>query len=224
MNRYCSSFLLLVAGLLSVFPLKTSAQTGASKASVRVVLVRGANPGMAPKDADLFYATLKGELGQFTSLSVYVRSDLERGLSAAERTEFERCVELGCLLSYARRAGMHYVLLCALTRKENNYRFQADLYDAAKSQRTSSFVHDALCASQEEMERFTKDVAVKVGEGITHDEEIPESLKEQGSNLWWYVGSAATVGVAAGVYFGVAHKKSTTPASPSSLPFPPDFP
>jgi len=214
---------MFAAVVLLFCPLQLAGQPATPVPAIKVVLLRGGASGLSAKEADSFYSSLQGELAQFASLKVYSKPDLARGLSKEEIAALNKCSDLSCMESYARKAGMERMLLIRITKKNNTYQFQSDEYDAVKFQKLSDISENEVCETGEEVEHFVKAMAIKVGQNTTHDSTVPESLQESKSNLWWYVGGAATVGVAAGVYLSVSHKKSTS-TSPTSLPLPPEFP
>ncbi len=214
---------LLTGIVLLLAPLRLAGQSVAAGSTVNVVLLRGAAAGMSAKDADSFYSSLQGELAQFAELKVYAKADLARGLNKEENASFAKCSDLTCLQSFARKAGMQRMLLVRITKKNTSYQFQSDEYDVTKLQRLSGVSENAECESGDDVEHFIRKAAIKVGQAATHDASVPESLQESKSNLWWYIGGAATVGIGAGVYYAVSHKKSSS-TSPTSLPLPPDFP
>jgi hypothetical protein len=214
--------LLTAISLLCGTP-RLAGQPAASSSTIKVLLLRGASSGLSAKETDSFYSRLQGGLAQFTSLSIYGEADLARRLNKDEKIAFAKCSNLNCIQPFARKMGIQRILLCKLAKQNNEYQFLSDEYDVNNSQKLSETTEDADCASAQDVQHFIKRVATKVGQTTTHDTSVPEALQESKSNLWWYIGGAATVGVAAGVYLSVSHKKSSS-GSPSSLPLPPDFP
>jgi hypothetical protein len=144
-------------------------------------------------------------------------------LNKEDRAALEKCVDVSCVRTLAGKAGFQRVLLCRITKKNSTYQFQSDEFDVKKSQKISEVTDNAVCASTGDVDNFIRKVATRLGQTVTHDTSVPKSLQESKSNLWWYIGSAAAVGVAVGVYFIVEHKKQNS-STPTSLPLPPNFP
>ncbi len=199
------------------------AQPAFSKSMIKVVLVSGGASGLSAGEADSFFLSLRAKLSEFTSLSVLLKADFAKGLSKENRAALEKCSDVSCVQTLAAKAGFQRVLLCRITKKNSTYQFQSDEFDAKKPQKLSGITDNAVCASAGDVDNFIRKIAIRVGQTVTHDASIPETLQESKSNLWWYIGSAAAVGVAAGVYVIVEHKKQN-PSTPASLPLPPNFP
>ena len=223
-GAYKQRVLLLVAvTVMFVLPPLMTAQSASSKSTIKVVLVSGGASGLSAGETDSFFSNLRGKLSQFASLSVLLKAEFARGLKKEDRAALEKCADVGCIQSLAGKAGFQRVPLCRITKKNSAYQFQADEFDVKKAQKLSGMTDNAECASAGDVDVFIRKVATRIGQALTHDTSVPESLRESKSNLWWYIGSAAAVGVAAGVYFIVEHKKQNS-NTPSSLPLPPNFP
>ncbi len=217
--------LLVISTVAAMFmlPPRLAAQPASSKSTIQVLVVSGGASGLSAGETDSFFSNLQGKLSQFSALSVFLKADLARGLKKEDRAALEKCVDVSCVQSIARKAGFLRVLLCRITKKNSTYQFQSDEFDVRKAQKLSQVTDNAVCASAGDVDLFIRKVAIKVGQTVTHDTSVPEALQESNSNLWWYIGSAAVVGVAAGVYYVVAHKKQSS-STPSSLPLPPNLP
>ena len=214
---------IVVVAAMSVLSSQLTAQPASSKSTVKVVLVSGGTSGLSAGESDSFFSNLQEKLSQFAPLSVFLKADFAKGLNKEDRAALQKCGNVGCVQALAARAGFQRVLLCRITKKNSAYQFQADEFDVRKAQKLSQVIDNALCTSAVDVDLFIKKVAIKVGQTVTHDTTVPESLQESKSNLWWYIGSAAAVGVAAGVYFIVQHKKQNS-NTPGSLPLPPNLP
>ena len=199
------------------------AQPASSKPTIKVVLLRGGSNGLSARETDSFFSGLQEKLSQFATLSVFVKADIAKGLSKEDKAALEKCSDLNCIRPLAGKAGFQRLLLCKITKKNTAYQFQSDEFDIKKGQKLSEIIDNAVCTSAGDVDNFIRKIAMRVGQSSTHDTSVPESLRESKSNLWWYIGSAATVGVAAGVYYAVSHKKQNS-STPSSLPLPPNFP
>jgi hypothetical protein len=186
-------------------------------------LVSGGASGLSVGETDSFFSNLQGKLSQFAALSVFLKADFAKGLNKEDKAALEKCIDVRCVQTLAGKAGFQRVLLCRITKKNFAYQFQSDEFDVKKAQKLSGITENAVCASAGDVDSFIRKVAIRVGQTVTHDTSVPESLQESKSNLWWYIGSAAAVGVAAGVYFIVEHKKQNS-STPTSLPLPPNFP
>ncbi len=215
--------LLCTAAAIFVFPLRINAQPSSSASAIKVVLVNGGTSGLSAGETDSFFSNLQRKLSQFASLSVYLKADFAKGLSKEDRASLEKCVNVGCVQTLAGKAGFQRILLCRITKKNSTYQFQSDEFDVKKAQKLTQVTDNAVCASAGDVDLFIKKLALRIGQTMTHDTAVPESFQGSKSNLWWYIGSAAAVGVAAGAYFIVEHKKQN-PSTPSSLPLPPNFP
>ena len=223
---FISSWTMLLAFIAAIsimLPTRSIAQSPPSKSMIKVILISGGTSGLSVGESDYFFANLQGKLSQFTSLSVFLKGDFAKGLNKEDKAALEKCSSISCVQSIAGKAGFQRVLLCRITKKNSAYQFQSDEFDVKKAQRLSEITENAVCASDGDVDLFIRKVAVKVGQALTHGTSVPESLQESKSNLWWYIGSAAAVGVAAGVYFIVEHKKQNS-NTPTSLPLPPNFP
>lgn len=206
-----------------MLPPRLTAQPTSSKSTIKVVVVSGGASGLSAGETDSFFSNLQGKLSQFSALSVFLKADLARGLNKEDRAALEKCGDVSCVQSIAGKAGFQRVLLCRITKKNSMYQFQSDEFDVKRPQKLSEVTDNAACASAGDVDLFIREVAIRVGQTVTHDTSVPESLQESKSDLWWYIGSAAVVGVAAGVYYVVAHKKQSS-GTPSSLPLPPNLP
>ena len=96
-------------------PSQLAGQPAAPGATINIVLLRGSANGLSAKEADSFYASFQGELAQFSSLKVYAKADLARGLNREESAALARCSELSCMQSFAHKAGMQRMLLLRIT-------------------------------------------------------------------------------------------------------------
>lgn len=211
-----------ILALLFLFGEPLNAQGVSARGPVKCLLVNGGANGLTAAESDSLLANLRGKLSQFPSLSIQLRSEFAKGLTKDEKAAVDKCTDVNCLLRPASKAGMQRILLCRLSKKNGAYTIQSDEYELAKGQKVSSTVHGAVCEDAEEIDDFLRDAAVKIGQTLTHSNAIPAQLQASKSNLWWYVGSAATIGVAAGVYLLVSKPK--TSAAPQSLPLPPGLP
>ncbi len=200
-----------------------SAQLPQSKSPIRLVVVSGGVNGLSAAESDAFFLNFQSKLSQFPNLSVYLKTDFAKGLNKEDRAALDKCADVSCVQSLAGKAGFQRVLLCRITKRNSSYQFQSDEYDVKKPQKISEVTDNGVCTSSDEVDGFVRKAAIRVGQSVTHETSVPEALQESKSNLWWYIGSAAVVGVAAGVYILAEHKKSSTTA-PSSLPLPPNFP
>jgi hypothetical protein len=218
-----TKLLVFLAAVSLMLPALTFSQPGPSRSAIKVVLVSGGTNGLSAGEADSFFSNFQGKLSQFPGLSVLLKADFAKGLSREDKAVLDKCVDVGCVQSLAGKAGFQRVLLCRVAKKNSSYQFQSDEFDVKKPQKISEITDNAVCTSAEEIDSFVKKAAIRVGQSITHETSAPESLQESKSNLWWYIGSAAVVGAAAGVYFIVEHKKQNS-STPSSLPLPPNFP
>lgn len=215
--------LVFVAALSFMLPTRSVAQPPPSKSTIKVVLISGGTHGLSVGESDSFFSNLQGKLSQFTGLSVFLKADFAKGLNKEDKAALEKCSTISCIQSLAGKSGFQRVLLCRITKRNSAYQFQSDEFDVKKAQRLSELTDNADCSSASDVDNFIRKVAVKVGQTLTHGTSVPESLQESKSNLWWYIGTAAAVGVAAGVYFIVEQKKQNT-TTPTSLPLPPNFP
>jgi len=215
--------LVIIAAILAAVSQQVSAQPAVTKSAMKVVIVSGGANGLSAGESDMFFSNLRGKLEQFPGLMVILKADFAKGLSKEDRTALDKCADVSCVQSLAAKAGFQRVLLCRVTKKSTTYQFQSDEFDVRKPQKISEVTDNAVCGSSEDVEAFVRKVAVRVGQSMTNGTSVPEALQESKSNLWWYIGSAAVVGAAAGVYFIVEHKKQNS-GSPSSLPLPPNFP
>ena len=218
-----TKLLVFLAAVSFMLPDLSYSQPAPSRSMIKVVLVSGGTSGLAAGEADSFFSNLQGQLSQFPGLSVVLKADFAKGLSREDRAVLDKCVDVGCVQTLAGKAGFQRVLLCRVAKKNSSYQFQSDEFDVKKSQKISEITDNAVCTSAEEINSFVRKSAIRVGQSMTHESSVPETLQEPKSNLWWYIGSAAVVGAAAGVYFIVEHKKQNA-AAPTSLPLPPDFP
>ena len=171
----------------------------------------------------LSFQTCKGNYLSLLLFPSILKADFAKGLSKEDRASLEKCVNVGCVQTLAGKAGFQRILLCRITKKNSTYQFQSDEFDVKKAQKLTQVTDNAVCASAGDVDLFIKKLALRIGQTMTHDTAVPESFQGSKSNLWWYIGSAAAVGVAAGAYFIVEHKKQN-PSTPSSLPLPPNFP
>jgi len=215
--------LVVLAAILFILPNQSIAQPPPSKSTIKVVLISGGTSGLSVGESDYFFSTLQRKLSQFTSLSVFLKADFAKGLNKEDKAALEKCSSISCVQSIAGKAGFQKVLLCRIIKKNSAYQFQSDEFDVKKVQRLSEITDNADCSSASDVDNFIREAAVKVGQMLTHGTSVPESLQESKSNLWWYIGTAAAVGVAAGVYFNVEHQKQNN-TTPTSLPLPPNFP
>ena len=215
--------LLCTVAAMFVLPLQLTAQPASSKSTIKVVLVSGGTSGLSAGESDSFFSNLQGKLSQFTALSVFLKADFAKGLNKEDRAALEKCEDVACVQTLAGKAGFQKILLCRITKKNSVYQFQSDEFDVKKAQKLSEVTDNAVCASAGDVDLFIRKVAMRVGQTMTHNTSVPESLQESKSNLWWYIGSAAVVGVAAGVYYVVEHKKQNS-STPRSLPLPPNLP
>ncbi len=215
--------LVLMAIALNAIQSPLTAQPATPKSAIKVVLLSSGTSGLSMEQADSFFSSLREKLSQFITLSVSLKSDLARGLTKEERTALEKCSDVNCMQPLAAKAGFQRLLLCKLTVKNTAYLFQLSEFDVKRSQKLSEISDNAICTTTEQVESFIKKIAIKVGQTTAHETSVPESLQESKSNVWWYVGSAVTVGVAAGVYYLVSRPKESS-TLPKSLPFPPDLP
>jgi len=212
-----------VLAVAALYAIQTplTAQPAAPKSAIKIALLSSGTTGLSREQEDAFFSSLRGKLSQTPALSFSLKSDLAKGLNKEDKAALEKCSDVSCLQPLAAKAGFQRILLCKLTVKKTAYVFQSSEYDVKKSPPLSEMNDNAICATADQVETFVRRIAAKVGQTAGHD--TPESLQESKSNLWWYVGSAVTVGVAGGIYFLAAHKKETT-SGPKSLPFPPDLP
>ena len=223
LQRKSVSVAILVAFALFAVQLPLVAQSSPAKPATRAVLLNGGTSGLTKEQAETFFADLSGKLSQFPSFSVFLRGDIAKQLSAVDRVIFDKAGDLKSMQPILSKSGAQRLLFCKVTKKEDVYQFQSVEYDVTTLQKLSEVADNTICSTADELADFISGIAIKVGQKALHTASIPASLQKPKSNLWWYVGSAVTVGVAAGVYFLVAKSKQSS-SSPKSLPGPPNFP
>lgn len=213
--------LILVVAALNVIQASLTAQPAATKSAIKIVLLSHGTSGLSKEQEESFFSSLRGKLSQYVTLSVSLKPDFAKVLNKEDKAVLEKCSDVSCLQPLAAKAGFQRLLLCKITVKNTAYIFQSSEFDVKRSQQLSEVSDNAICTTTGQIETFIRRIAIKVGQTTARD--TPESLQESKSNVWWYVGSAVTVGVAAGVYFLVSRPKESS-TTPKSLPFPPDLP
>ena len=200
-----------------------NAQEVPAKGPMKCLMVNGGGSGLTAAESDNLLAQLRGKLSHFTSLSTQLRGEFAKSLTKDEKAAVDKCSDINCLLRPASKAGFQRILLCRFSKKNAAYTIQSVEYELAKGQKISSTVHTGVCEDAEALDDFLRDAAVKIGQSLTHSNAIPAQLEASKSNLWWYIGTAATLGITAGVYLLVSKPKQPS-ATPQSLPLPPGLP
>ncbi|HTR82400.1 MAG TPA: hypothetical protein VMM58_12290 [Bacteroidota bacterium] len=221
-SRLLKLSLVIIAMTQCGIPLKLAAQPGPAS-PITAVLLNGVTNGLTPDEANSFFSRFQQKLSRFPEVSVSLKSDLAARLNEHDRNALGKCSTVSCVQLLAEKAGFQRVLLCQVTKKGFAYEFHSYEFDVHKPQQLSAIADNAVCHSAGDVEKFITKVATEVGQSMIRHASSPQVVQESKSNVWWYVGTAATLGVAAGVYYFVEHKKENS-ASPTSLPDPPNFP